>query len=87
MESWLILSILGGIVVLLLIIGAPVKPLRVAGQIGVRLIIATLLLFLLNSFATATGLFIPIDAITATTVALLGLPGMLLLVAVQQIIL
>lgn len=87
MESWLILSILGGIVVLLLIIGAPVKPLRVAGQIGVRLIIATLLLFLLNSFATATGLIIPINAITATTVALLGLPGMLLLVAVQQLIL
>lgn len=87
LEPWLLLTLLGAVVVILLLVGASVKPLRLIGQVGVRLIVGALLLFLLNSFTVMTGLFVPINGVTASVVAFLGLPGMLLLIAVQHFIL
>ncbi|GAF15334.1 inhibitor of pro-sigmaK processing BofA [Bacillus sp. JCM 19046] len=87
MEPWLIVLLFLSVVVLLLLVGASAKPFRLAGQLGVRLVIGALLLFLLNSFTTMTSLFIPINIVTTSVVAVLGLPGMALLLAIQEFIL
>ncbi|GAF23859.1 MULTISPECIES: pro-sigmaK processing inhibitor BofA family protein [Shouchella] len=86
MGDWILL-LLGALVILLLLVGASVKPFRFIGRLGVKFIIAALFLFLFNSLTTMTGLFVPINLTTTAVVALLGLPGMALLVAVQQLIL
>lgn len=87
LEPWLILLIFLSVIVLLLLVGASAKPFRLVGQLGVRLVVGALLLFLLNSFTTITSLFIPINLATTSIVAVLGLPGMALLLAIQEFIL
>ncbi|MFS0788766.1 pro-sigmaK processing inhibitor BofA family protein [Shouchella sp. 1P09AA] len=84
--DWVLL-LLGALVILLLLVGASAKPFRFLGRLGVKFIIAALVLFLFNSLTTVTGLFIPINLMTASVIALLGVPGMALLVAVQHFIL
>lgn len=83
MEPVLVISFIGGLIVLLLIIGAPMKSLRLFGQGIVKLLIGAILLFFLNVFGNQYGLHIPINFITATVSGLLGLPGLASLVAIQ----
>ncbi|SDC72528.1 pro-sigmaK processing inhibitor BofA family protein [Shouchella lonarensis] len=87
MESWMIVLIMGCVIVLFLLVGAPMKPMRFIGRVLIRVIVAMLCLFLVNSLTGLTGFFLPINIMTSLTVAFLGLPGLLLLVAVQQFIL
>lgn len=83
MEPVLVISFIGGLIVLLLIIGAPMKSLRLFGQGIVKLLIGAILLFFLNVFGNQYGLHIPINFITAAVSGLLGLPGLASLVAIQ----
>lgn len=78
---------LGAAVVLLLTVGAPMKPIRFLGNLSVRLVIGLLLLFLVNATGGWTGLHIPINPITASVTGILGIPGLALLVAVKQFLL
>ncbi|KGX93642.1 pro-sigmaK processing inhibitor BofA [Pontibacillus halophilus JSM 076056 = DSM 19796] len=77
--------IIGGLVLLILILliaGAPIKPLRYLANGCVKLVIGVLLLFFLNAFGSSFGLHIPINLGTALVSGFLGIPGILSLVAI-----
>ncbi|KAA0543140.1 pro-sigmaK processing inhibitor BofA [Bacillus sp. BGMRC 2118] len=87
MEPTIILSILGGIIVVLLLVGAPMKPIRFVGQGLIKIMIGALLLFFLNAFGTSFDLHVPINLVTSSVSGFLGLPGLLALVVIQKYIL
>lgn len=83
MSSTLVISILVGLIVLVLFIGAPVKPMRIVGQGVVKLAIGVLFLFFLNVFGGAIGLHIPINLFTTAIAGFLGIFGMASLTAIH----
>lgn len=83
MDPIVVISVLGGLILLLLIIGAPTKPLRLIGQSAVKILIGALFLFFLNAFGTKFGIYVPINIATATVSGLLGIPGVFALIAIQ----
>lgn len=87
MDPIIIVTFLGGIIFLLLVLGAPIKPLRIVGQGMIKLIIGALFLFFLNAFGSAFDYHIPINFVTTTVSGFLGIPGVLLLIAIDQLIL
>ncbi|MBM6616651.1 pro-sigmaK processing inhibitor BofA family protein [Bacillus suaedaesalsae] len=87
MEPTIILSILGGIIVVLLLVGAPMKPIHFLGQGLIKIMIGALLLFFLNAFGTSFDLHVPINLVTSSVSGFLGLPGLLALVVIQKYIL
>lgn len=87
MDPIIVISFLIGAILLLLIVGAPIKPIRFIGQVFVKLIIGVLFLFFLNAFGTLVDFQIPINFITATVSGFLGIPGVALLVAIDYFIL
>ena len=87
MDPVVVISILGGLIFLLLIIGAPTKPLRFVGQGAVKILIGAIFLFFLNAFGTSFGVYVPINIGTAAVSGLLGIPGVFALVAIQAWIL
>lgn len=84
MDPVVVISILGGLIFLLLIIGAPTKPLRFVGQGAVKILIGAIFLFFLNAFGTSFGVYVPINFGTAAISGLLGIPGVFALVAIQM---
>lgn len=87
MEPIMIISILGGLIVLLLFSGAPFKPLRFIGQSAVKLLIGALFLFFLNAAGNRFGIHVPINFATSAVSGFLGIPGLAALVAIQTWIL
>lgn len=83
MDPVVVISILGGLIFLLLVIGAPIKPLRFVGQGAVKILIGAIFLFFLNAFGTSFGVYVPINIATAAVSGLLGIPGVVALVAIQ----
>ncbi|MFB4163683.1 pro-sigmaK processing inhibitor BofA family protein [Alteribacillus sp. JSM 102045] len=86
MDPILYISIAGIGVCLFLLLGGGSKTFRWAGGVFVRLIIGALALFFLNVFGSAVGYHLPINAFTVTVSGLLGVPGVLMLVAVDLLI-
>lgn len=82
-----VIAIVVGIIILLLFVGAPIKSLRFIGQGVMKLLIGALLLFFLNAFGSLVGYHMPINAVTTSIAGFLGIPGIALLIAVEQIIL
>ncbi|MFC4324333.1 pro-sigmaK processing inhibitor BofA family protein [Litchfieldia salsa] len=87
MEPIIVISILGGLVLLLLLVGAPIKPIRLIGQGIVKIMIGALLLFFLNAFGSTLGLHVPINLATSTVSGLLGIPGLVALIVIERFIL
>jgi inhibitor of the pro-sigma K processing machinery len=87
MQPIIVISILGGLVLLLLLVGAPIKPIRIIGQGVVKIMIGALLLFFLNAFGSTLGLHVPINLATSTISGLLGIPGLVALVVIERFIL
>ncbi len=87
MEPIIVLSILSGIIVLLLFVGAPIRPIKWIGQSLIKIMIGALLLFFLNAFGTMLNLHVPINLVTSTVSGFLGIPGVLALVVIQKYIL
>ncbi|MBI0581355.1 pro-sigmaK processing inhibitor BofA family protein [Neobacillus cucumis] len=84
MEPIIIISILGGLIVILLFSGAPFKPARFIGQAAIKLVIGALFLFFLNVAGNRFGIHVPINFATSTVSGFLGIPGMIALVAIQK---
>lgn len=84
-STWVI-SIMVGLIILLLFVGAPVKPLRFIANSTVKLGIGILLLFFLNVFGGAVGLHIPINLFTVAISGFLGLFGVASLAAIHLFI-
>ncbi|OLO25202.1 transcriptional regulator [Alkalihalophilus pseudofirmus] len=87
MDPILIVALIGGLIFLLLIVGAPIKPLRFVGQAAVKLMIGALFLFFLNAFGSLVDYHIPINMITASVSGFLGIPGVVLLIAIEHFVL
>jgi inhibitor of the pro-sigma K processing machinery len=87
MEPIVVISILGGLILLVLFMGAPMKPVRLIGQGLVKIMIGALLLFFLNAFGTTLGLNIPINLVTSSISGFLGVPGIAALVIIDTFIL
>ncbi|MER2010170.1 MAG: pro-sigmaK processing inhibitor BofA family protein [Psychrobacillus sp.] len=84
MDPILIISIFAGLILILFFIGAPIKPLRFVGQGIIKILIGALFLFFLNEFGTSLGIYVPINLVTATISGILGVPGVLALVAIEN---
>ncbi|MGM9924188.1 MAG: pro-sigmaK processing inhibitor BofA family protein [Bacillus sp. (in: firmicutes)] len=83
MEPVVVVSIIVGLIVILLLMGASFKPLRFIGNITVKIVIGAMLLFFLNAFGGSIGLHVPINFATAGIAGLLGIPGVFTLAALQ----
>lgn len=83
MEPIIVIALLGGLIVVFLLVGAPIKALRFVGQGVVKLLIGALLLFFLNIIGNQFGLHIPINIATSAVSGFLGLPGLCALVAID----
>jgi inhibitor of the pro-sigma K processing machinery len=87
LEPIVVVSITGVLILLLLFIGTPFKPIRFLGQGVIKILIGALLLFFLNAVGNQFGLHIPINLITSSVSGLLGIPGLCALVVIQTMIL
>jgi inhibitor of the pro-sigma K processing machinery len=74
------------LIVLLLIVGAPVKPMRFIGHTTIKIGIGILFLFFVNVFGGAIGLHIPINLFTVIISGFLGLFGVASLAAIHLFI-
>ncbi|WP_101841809.1 pro-sigmaK processing inhibitor BofA family protein [Halobacillus sp. Marseille-P3879] len=83
MDPVLVVLLLGLAIPLLLIVGMPASPIKWVGRALMRVVIAVILLFFVNLFGAQFGLHIPINVFTTAASALLGLPGVLSLVAIH----
>ncbi|XJZ27353.1 pro-sigmaK processing inhibitor BofA family protein [Bacillota bacterium Lsc_1132] len=84
MEPIVIISILGGLILLLLFSGTPVRPVRFIGQAVMKLLIGALFLFFLNLALNRYNVHIPINLATSAVSGFLGIPGLAALVAIQK---
>ncbi|ANC75362.1 MAG: pro-sigmaK processing inhibitor BofA family protein [Bacillota bacterium] len=87
MEPITVIAILGTIIFVLLLVGAPMRPIRWIGFGITRFCIGALLLFLLNAIGNSYDIHIPINAFTALISGIAGLPGIASLVAIEFFIL
>lgn len=87
MEPVVVIALLAGLIVIFLLFGAPIKPLRFIGQGVIRLLIGAFLLFFLNTIGTHFGIHIPINLATSAISGFLGIPGLFALVAIDTWIL
>lgn len=78
-----IISIVIGLIILLLVVGTPIKPLRMIGQGIIKIMIGALFLFFLNTVGNQYGIHVPINFATSTVSGILGIPGVAALVAIQ----
>lgn len=86
MNSTIVITVMVALIVLLLVVGAPAKPMRFMTQGVVKLGIGVLFLFFLNVFGGAIGLHIPINLFTVFISGFLGLFGVASLAAIQLFI-
>lgn len=82
-EPIVIVSIIAGLIVLLLFVGAPIKPIRLIGQGVVKLIIGAVFLFFLNVLGNQLGIHVPINLATSAVAGILGIPGVATLAAID----
>lgn len=83
----IVISIVGVVVFMLLLIGAPLKPIKLIGNGMIKLLIGALFLFFLNTFGTTVNIHIPINTITTIVSGFLGIPGVAALVIIKYLIL
>lgn len=86
LDSIILISILAGLIIVLLVVGAPIKPVRFIGNLAVKFIIGALMLFFVNAIGTFFNFHIPINGITATISGVLGVPGVVLLIMIKQFV-
>jgi inhibitor of the pro-sigma K processing machinery len=86
MTSTIVILSIIGLIILILLIGVPLRFTRFIGEGIVRLIIGALFIFLINIIGNSIGLHIPINMITASITGFLGIPGIIALLLVQKYI-
>lgn len=87
MNPVIVISVVSGLIILLLLVGTPFKPFRLVGQGMIKIVIGALFLFFLNALGNKYGIHVPINLTTSTVSGLLGIPGVVALVAIQKYIL
>ncbi|MET3322654.1 UNVERIFIED_ORG: inhibitor of the pro-sigma K processing machinery [Peribacillus simplex] len=82
MEPVVFVAVIGGLILMLLIIGAPIKPIRFLGHGVIKIIIGAVFLFFLNTLGNQAGIHVPINLATSAVAGLLGIPGVAALAAI-----
>ncbi|RFU61475.1 pro-sigmaK processing inhibitor BofA [Peribacillus glennii] len=83
MEPFIIFAIIAGLILCLLLVGAPVKPIRLLGQGLIKIVIGAVFLFFLNALGNQFGIHVPINLVTASVSGFLGIPGVAALAAID----
>jgi len=86
LQPLLVIGIIGALILLVLIVGTPLKPLRFVGQTAIKIMIGALFLFFLNAFGNSMGIHVPINLATSAISGVLGIPGVAALVIIQMYI-
>ncbi|WP_223703584.1 pro-sigmaK processing inhibitor BofA family protein [Sutcliffiella deserti] len=86
MEPLIVIGVIGGLILLVLIVGTPLKPFKFLGQAAIKIMIGALFLFFLNAFGNSIGIHVPINFATSAVSGLLGIPGVAALVIIQMYI-
>ncbi|MDC3417762.1 pro-sigmaK processing inhibitor BofA family protein [Aquibacillus salsiterrae] len=87
MDSTIVITGMVVLIALLLILGAPLKPMRFVAQGTIKLVIGVLFLFFFNTFGASIGLHLPINVYTTLIAGFLGIPGLASLTALQIFVL
>ncbi|WP_379971510.1 pro-sigmaK processing inhibitor BofA family protein [Ectobacillus sp. sgz5001026] len=87
MDHILIISVIVGCILLLLVMGASLKPIRFIGSLFVKVAVGALFLFGLNVIGAQVNFHIPINFMTACISGLLGIPGVAALVIIKLFVL
>ena len=82
LEPVVFVAVVGGLILMLLIIGAPLRPIRFLGQGIIKIIIGAVFLFFLNTLGNQAGIHVPINLVTSAVAGLLGIPGVAALAAI-----
>ena len=83
MEPVLVISILGGLILLTLLVGTPIKAVKFVGQGCIKLLVGALLLFFLNTVGAQFDIHLPINLATSSVSGFLGIPGIAALVVID----
>ncbi|MBM7622432.1 inhibitor of the pro-sigma K processing machinery [Bacillus tianshenii] len=86
MQPLIVIGVIGALILLVLIVGTPLKPLRFVGQTAIKIMIGALFLFFLNAFGNSMGIHVPINFATSAISGVLGIPGVAALVIIQMYI-
>lgn len=81
MEPIVVVAIIAGLILLLLLVGAPLKPIRLLGLGMIKIVIGAVFLFFLNELGNQFGIHVPINLVTASVSGFLGIPGVAALAA------
>lgn len=84
MEPIIVISVIGGLILIILFSGAPNKPVKFIGQAVIKVLIGALFLFFLNVAGNRYGIHVPINFATSVVSGFLGIPGLIALVAIQK---
>ncbi|MGG3956545.1 pro-sigmaK processing inhibitor BofA family protein [Bhargavaea massiliensis] len=84
-ETVVIVSIIS-LIVIILLIGIPIRFTRWIGEGIVRLVIGALFIFLINVVGNVSGIHLPINLFTVMVTGVLGIPGVVALIFIQQYI-
>ncbi|QQK78509.1 pro-sigmaK processing inhibitor BofA family protein [Salicibibacter cibi] len=88
MDPVLIVAAIGLGIFILMFLGLPLKkPFKWVGNGVVRIMIGALALFLINLFGNFIGLHMPINLFTSAVTGILGIPGVLMIIAVHFLVL
>lgn len=87
MSPLLVTLLIIGLIIVLLIVGSPMRLTRLMMQSFVRLGIGVLILFFINVFGGMFGLHIPINIFTVLVTGFLGVLGAVSIAAIHLFIL
>ena len=76
-----------GIIMLFILAKILILPIKIIWKLGVNAFVGGIALLILNFFGGFIGLYIPINIITAVTTGLLGVPGIVMILIIQYILL
>ncbi|CAH0347744.1 pro-sigmaK processing inhibitor BofA family protein [Bacillus sp. CECT 9360] len=83
MEPIIVVAVIAGLILMLLLVGAPLKPIRFIGQGLIKIVIGAVFLFFLNALGNQFGVHVPINLVTASVSGFLGIPGVAALAAIN----
>jgi inhibitor of the pro-sigma K processing machinery len=86
MEPKVVIMILLGLIILLLLIGTPLKPVRLIGQGMIKLVTGALFLFVANAIGSSFDIHVPINLLTSAVSGFLGIPGLVALIVIEKYI-
>ncbi|MBM7705087.1 pro-sigmaK processing inhibitor BofA family protein [Metabacillus iocasae] len=87
-EPVIVIPIIGGLILLLLLAGGTTnKILRLIGQGSIKLVIGALFLFFVNVIGAQMDIHVPINVVTTSISGILGIPGLIALIIINNFIL